>query len=51
MEKALILLVDDSPINLQILGTILDGTYKTAFARDGLQALDIIRHRRPDLIC
>lgn len=50
MEKALILLVDDSPINLQILGTTLEGTYKTAFARDGLQALDIIQHRQPDLI-
>jgi signal transduction histidine kinase len=50
MEKALLLLVDDSPTNLQILGTILEGPYKTVFARDGRQALDIIRYRQPNLI-
>jgi two-component system, sensor histidine kinase and response regulator len=50
MQRAMILLVDDSPINLQVLGTILEGTYTTAVARDGAQALECIAQRRPDLI-
>ncbi len=50
MKNALILLVDDSPLNLQVLGTILEGAYTTAIARGGEQALAFIEQRLPDLI-
>ncbi|MFK5971186.1 MAG: hypothetical protein QM487_13850 [Candidatus Marithrix sp.] len=35
-EQALILIVDDMPLNLQILGNILDkNSYRTALAQNG----------------
>ncbi len=47
----LILIVDDFPKNLQILGNILRGNnYRTAFARSGQIALDSIKEEKPDLI-
>ena len=48
---ALILIVDDNPQNLQILGSILrKNGYKVAAAQNGLQALDFISKKLPDLI-
>ncbi len=50
-EQALILIVDDMPLNLQILGNILDKyKYKTALAQSGEQALNFIKKKLPDLI-
>jgi len=49
-SKALILLVDDTPENLQVLGNLLEGHYKTAIAESGLQALAFVKKRIPDLI-
>jgi len=50
MEKPLILLVDDNPKNLQVLGGLLEGTYKTAVAENGAEALKFVKKRVPDLI-
>ncbi|MBD3305073.1 response regulator [candidate division KSB3 bacterium] len=50
MDSALILLVDDNPKNLQVLGNLLEGTYKTAVARTGAKALEFVKKRPPDLI-
>jgi two-component system sensor histidine kinase/response regulator len=50
-EKPLILIVDDGPKNLQVLGTILrtEG-YEVAAAISGAQALEILESTLPDLI-
>jgi DNA-binding response OmpR family regulator/DNA-binding CsgD family transcriptional regulator len=48
---SLILIVDDSVTNLQVLGSMLrDNGYKTAVAEDGEAALVFVRRRKPDLI-
>ncbi len=49
-EDTLILMVDDNPKNLQVLGNILEKYYRTAVALGGKDALKIIRRRKPDLI-
>ena len=51
LKKPLILIVDDLPKNLQILGTLLRKTdCELAFATDGQQALDTVKRVIPDLI-
>ncbi len=46
-----ILLVDDNPRNLQLLGHILNGAgHPTAFAMDGERALDMLTDDRYDLV-
>jgi len=50
MDTSLILLVDDQPRNLQVLGSLLEGTYSTAVAEHGAEALEFVRKRSPDLI-
>ena len=48
---ATILVVDDSPVNLQVLVRTLHGTgHRILAARDGRTALDIVRRARPDLV-
>lgn len=48
---ATILVVDDSPMNLQVLVRTLQGNgYRILAARSGAAALDIARRARPDLI-
>ncbi|MCP4108891.1 MAG: response regulator [Desulfobacteraceae bacterium] len=50
-KEAFILIVDDNPKNLQVLGNILrEKQHKTAAARDGFQALKYVEKRPPDLI-
>ena len=50
-EADLILAVDDTPKNLQLLGTILHNAgYEVAAARSGAQALSILEHTKPGLI-
>lgn len=50
-KNTLILMVDDNPENLRLLGAILeqDG-YSTAFAVNGKEALHFISNETPDLI-
>jgi len=48
---ATILVVDDSPVNLQVLVRTLHGTgHRILAARDGRTALDIMKRARPDLV-
>lgn len=50
-ESAIILIVDDSPINLGILSTSLtDAGYKVAVAVTGANAVEVLREIEPDLI-
>jgi diguanylate cyclase (GGDEF)-like protein len=49
--KFSILIVDDNNQNLQVLADILEGCgYETGFAMNGKQALNYIKHEKPDLI-
>jgi CheY-like chemotaxis protein len=50
MEKSLILLVDDNPKNLQVLGSLLKDLYRTAVVGSGHEALEFVTKRVPDLI-
>lgn len=50
-EKSLILVVDDNPINIQVVGTHLrKGDVEIAVASSGAKALSIVERKRPDLI-
>ncbi|MCP4106845.1 MAG: response regulator [Desulfobacteraceae bacterium] len=50
-KESFILIVDDNPANLQLLGHILrENKYKTAIAKDGSKALSFINKKIPDLI-
>jgi sigma-B regulation protein RsbU (phosphoserine phosphatase) len=49
--SATVLVVDDSPVNLQVLVRTLHGTgHRILAARDGRTALDIVKRARPDLV-
>lgn len=48
--EQLVLLVDDNPKNLQVLGSFIRGRYKTAVATNGSEALNFAFKRPPDLI-
>jgi len=50
-SKALVLIVDDHPQNLQVLGNMLKANgYKPAAAQDGTIALAFVQKTHPDLI-
>ncbi len=50
-KKPLILVVDDNPHNLKVLGTILKKNgLNPAAANDGIKALEFIKRKQPDLI-
>ncbi len=50
-QQALILLVDDVPRNLQVLGNMLrEEGYKIAMATGGAQAMEMVKTRLPDLV-
>ena len=50
-KRRSILIVDDEPINLQVLGELLKGEYKIRVCRSGAQALKICsKDDKPDLI-
>jgi two-component system, sensor histidine kinase and response regulator len=50
-ESELILIVDDEPRNLQVLGSFLkQNGYSVAVAQDGQQALDFVQKRLPNII-
>ncbi len=50
MDKAKILVVDDTPENIDILVGILGEEYKVLVALDGEKALELARRNPPDLI-
>ncbi|HEY9070098.1 MAG TPA: hybrid sensor histidine kinase/response regulator [Candidatus Ozemobacteraceae bacterium] len=45
-----ILMVDDQPQNLEVLGSILNGVAAMRVARDGQKALEIVQHGIVDLV-
>jgi DNA-binding response OmpR family regulator len=50
-ENSLILIVDDTPHNLQVAGEILGREgYGIALAQGGVQALEFVERQKPDLI-
>ena len=50
-EKALILVVDDNPQNIQVLGNLLENRgYELAFFLSGFQALEFLKKDKPELI-
>lgn len=49
-SQATILIVDDEPINLQVLAAGLSKDYRVLMARTGQQALKIARQQQPDLV-
>lgn len=50
-KKPLILIVDDYPENLQVLGKILDiAGYDIAFADDSLLVYELVKKNKPDMI-
>ncbi len=50
-KTPLVLVVDDNPQNVQMLGTILmENRLNPAAARNGAQALEFIKKKKPDLI-
>jgi len=50
LEKNSILLVDDEPVNIQLLSRILGADYKLYAAKDGNTALQMAKEHIPDLI-
>ncbi len=49
-DRPCLLVVDDEPVNLQILRGILQQDYRLQFARDGQKALELALGEKPDLI-
>lgn len=50
-KKSLVLIVDDNPQNLQVLGNILkENGYSPAVAQSGINAINFIKRKQPDLI-
>ena len=50
-EKKLILVVDDNPANLKVLGNLLvNNGYEVGASPDGYKALEFIKNVQPDLI-
>lgn len=50
-EQSLILVVDDNPQNLQVIGNILkEHGYRIAVAQNGRQAIEYVEKKNPDLI-
>ncbi len=50
MEKKRLLIVDDTVVNLKLLGNLLADEYSLSFASGGQEALDILEKTLPDLV-
>ena len=51
MKNLQILLVDDEPDFLQIMGSLITGWgYDLVTASDGMEALDVIKENKPDIV-
>ncbi|WPB57862.1 two-component system response regulator [Xylophilus sp. GOD-11R] len=49
-HQATLLLVDDEPLNLQVLRHVLQDDYRLLFARDGARALELAASEQPDMV-
>ena len=45
-----ILIVDDEPLNIQVLGQVLSNDYKVFFAKNGFEAIEFTTTHKPDLV-
>lgn len=45
-----ILIVDDEPLNLKVLKQVLQDHYRLSFAKNGFDALELIKQEKPSLI-
>ncbi len=50
MEKPKILIVDDEPINIELLEGILSKNYEIMKAYNGIEALETVKNTSPDLV-
>jgi len=50
MNKPIILIVDDEPININMIAELLRETYHIKIANNGTKAIDIVKKQKPDLI-
>lgn len=50
MDKPLILVVDDSPVNIDLLLDILKAEYRFGVAKNGLKVFEYLGKNKPDLI-
>lgn len=50
INKPRVLIVDDTPINIQILGELLGEDYAIVFATSGADALELARNTPPDMV-
>ena len=49
-DKSYILIVDDQPQNIQLIGTLLRPYYQLSVTDDGYKAISIAKSKLPDLI-
>ena len=49
-KRQSVMVVDDSPINIQMLSQMLDELYEVSFATSGTEALEIASRQLPDII-
>lgn len=49
-QPAKILIVDDEPVNLKVLKQVLQEDYRLSFAKNGPDALELVKKERPGLI-
>ena len=49
-QRAIILVVDDTPVNLQLCKGLLDGIFDVRLAKSGKMALDAVKKLQPDVI-
>jgi len=50
MDKQTVLIVDDTPANIDVLKGILEQTYRIQVANNGMVALKIVQRQPPDII-
>ena len=50
MQQAKILIVDDEPLNLKVLKQVLQDNYRLSFAKNGMDALELVHKEKPSLI-
>jgi putative two-component system response regulator len=49
-QQPRILIVDDEPLNLKVLKQVLQDDYRLSFAKNGMDALELIKKEKPRLI-
>lgn len=49
-QQAKILIVDDEPLNLKVLKQVLQDNYRLSFAKNGMDAIELVNKEKPSLI-